>query len=83
MDFRILGPLEVTDEGRTIELAGLKQRTLLCTLLLEANRVVSMSRLIEALWDDDPPETAVKAVQVHVSQLRKAIGTRVQRRGGG
>jgi predicted ATPase/DNA-binding SARP family transcriptional activator len=83
MNFRILGPLEVTDDGRMIELTGLKQRTLLCTLLLDANRAVSMSRLIEALWDDDPPETAVKAVQVHVSQLRKAIGTRVQRRGGG
>ena len=83
MRFRVLGPLEVSDNGRQIDVAGGKQRALLCALLLDANRVVSVDRLIDALWDEAPPETAVKAVQVHVSQLRKAIGDRVHRRGGG
>jgi DNA-binding SARP family transcriptional activator/tetratricopeptide (TPR) repeat protein len=83
MRFRVLGPLEVSDNGRQIDLPGGKQRALLCTLLLDANRVVSVDRLIDALWDEAPPETAVKALQVHVSQLRKAIGNRVHRRGGG
>lgn len=83
MRFRVLGPLEVTDGGRQIDLAAGKQRALLCALLLDANNVVSVDRLIDALWDAEPPETAVKAVQVHVSQLRKAIGERVQRRSGG
>src|SRR5689334_1451973 len=83
MRFRVLGPLDVTDGGREIGLAGGKQRALLCALLLDANRVVSVDRLIDALWDGEPPETAVKAVQVHISQLRKAIGDRVQRRGAG
>ena len=83
MRFRVLGPLDVTDGGQEIRIAGGKQRALLCALLLDANRVVSMDRLIDALWDGEPPETAVKAVQVHVSQLRKAIGDRVQRRGAG
>ena len=83
MRFGVLGPLEVTDNGRQIDLAGGKQRALLCALLLDANRVVSVDRLIDALWDEAPPETAVKAVQVHVSQLRKAIGDRIERRGGG
>src|SRR5438093_9773632 len=43
-------------------------------LLLNANRVVPRDRLIDALWDEEPPETATKAVQVYVSQLRKLLG---------
>src|SRR6266540_7010302 len=74
MDFRILGPLEVSTQGQPLDLGGQKQRALLAALLLEANRVVSQDRLIEALWEDDPPETAQKALQVYVSQLRKALG---------
>jgi DNA-binding SARP family transcriptional activator len=46
----------------------------LAVLLLEANRVVSADRLIEALWPERPPETAAKALQVYVSQLRKVVG---------
>jgi DNA-binding SARP family transcriptional activator/tetratricopeptide (TPR) repeat protein len=74
MEFRVLGPLEVVAEGRTVDLGGQKQRALLALLLLEANRVVSSDRLTDALWEDDPPETAQKALQVYVSQLRKALG---------
>ena len=74
MEFRILGPLEVVEDGRPVELGGQKQRALLALLLLEANRVVSRDRLIDALWEDDPPETALKALQVHVSNLRKQLG---------
>ena len=74
MEFRVLGPLEVSSEGRLLDLGGAKQRALLAMLLLDANSVVSTSRLIEALWEDDPPETAQKALQVHVSGLRKVVG---------
>jgi DNA-binding SARP family transcriptional activator len=74
MDFRILGPLEVLSDGQALDLGGQKQRALLALLLLEANRVVSSDRLIGALWEDDPPETAQKALQVYVSQLRKLLG---------
>src|SRR3954454_14168754 len=74
MDFRILGPLEVLSNGHTVDLGGQKQRALLALLLLEANHVVPRDRLIDALWDESPPETARKALQVHVSQLRKALG---------
>ena len=74
MEFGILGPLEVVEGGVTIDLGGLKQRTLLAVLLLHANEVVSSDRLIEALWQDEPPDTAQKAVQVYVSQLRKLLG---------
>ena len=74
MEFRILGPLEVVDDGRALDLGGQKQRALLALMLLEANRVVSADRLIEALWEQEPPETALKALQVYVSQLRKLFG---------
>jgi class 3 adenylate cyclase/tetratricopeptide (TPR) repeat protein len=74
MDFRILGPLEVLDDGRTLDLGGAKQRATLAMLALHANRVVAHERLIEALWDEKPPDTARKALQVYVSQLRKVLG---------
>ena len=74
MEFRILGPLEVLDDGRTVDVGAAKQRALLAVLLLNANRVVSSDRLIEALWGERAPGTAQKALQVYVSQLRKALG---------
>jgi class 3 adenylate cyclase/DNA-binding SARP family transcriptional activator/tetratricopeptide (TPR) repeat protein len=74
MEFRILGPLEVSSEGGILDLGGAKQRALLAILLLDANSVVSKNRLIDALWEGDPPDTAQKALQVHVSGLRKVLG---------
>src|SRR5581483_3459011 len=84
MEIRILGPVEVLEDGRALELGGAKQRAVLAMLALQPNRAVSMSRLAEALWDDEPPESARKALQVYVSQLRKVLGReRLQTRGGG
>src|SRR5919201_2435429 len=74
MEFRILGPLQVLDEGRELPLGGAKQRALLALLLLDPNRVVSRDRLIDKLWHTYPPDTAPTALQVYVSQLRKALG---------
>jgi DNA-binding SARP family transcriptional activator len=74
MEFRILGPLEVLENGRQIELGGAKQRALLALLLLHANESVSTDRLIDALWEDAPPTQARKTLQVYVSQLRKTLG---------
>src|SRR5882762_7678500 len=74
MEFRILGPLEVTSGGPPLDLGGHKQRTLLARLLLQPNRVVSNDHLIDSLWEEEPPDTAPKALQVHVSQLRKLLG---------
>jgi predicted ATPase/DNA-binding SARP family transcriptional activator len=84
VQFRILGPLEVLDEGVALDLGGQQQRVLLVALLLEANRPVSTDRLIDALWGGSPPATAPKALQVHVSHLRKLLGReRVVTRGSG
>src|SRR5438128_12676694 len=73
MDYRVLGPLEVRDGEESLPLASAKQRALLALLLLNANRVVSRDRLIDGLWGDQPPETAVQSLQVYVSRLRKLL----------
>jgi DNA-binding SARP family transcriptional activator len=73
MDFRILGPLEVLDEGRTVALGGSRQRALLAFLLLHANETLTTDRLVDELWGDRPSATAAKNVQVHISRLRKAL----------
>jgi DNA-binding SARP family transcriptional activator len=74
VEFRVLGPLEVEEDGRLLKLGGAKQRSLLAALLLRANEVVSRDRLIDELWGASPPDTAPTALQVYVSQLRKALG---------
>ncbi len=74
MDFRILGPLEVSANGERLELGGPKQRALLAMLLLNAGEVVSSDRLVEALWPDKPPAAARHALEVNVSRLRKTLG---------
>jgi predicted ATPase/class 3 adenylate cyclase/DNA-binding winged helix-turn-helix (wHTH) protein len=74
MEFRILGPLEALDGGQPVALGGGKQRSVLALLLLQPNETVSSDRLIDELWGEDPPATAAKALQVHVSRLRKALG---------
>jgi DNA-binding SARP family transcriptional activator len=73
MEFRILGPLEVSDEGGQVSLAGGKPRALLAMLLLHPNEVVSADRLIDELWGDGSPERAAAALRVNVSRLRKAL----------
>jgi YVTN family beta-propeller protein len=73
MDFRILGSLEVCDRDRTVRLGGDKQRALLAVLLLHANEVVPADRLIDDLWGARPPPAALKALQAHISRLRKAL----------
>ena len=73
MEFRILGPLEVWDEGRRISLSGPKQRALLALLLLHANEVVAGDRLIEELWGGDSTESTAAALRVTISRLRKAL----------
>jgi predicted ATPase/DNA-binding SARP family transcriptional activator len=73
MQFRILGPLEVSNGDRLVSLAG-AQRSLLALLLLSANEVVSADRLIDELWGEEVPQSGRTALQVRVSQLRKALG---------
>jgi DNA-binding SARP family transcriptional activator len=73
VEYRILGPLEVVDEGGPVALGRLKERLVLAVLLLHANEFVSRERLIDELWGAAPPPTARKAVNVYVYQLRKTL----------
>ena len=73
MEFRILGALEVLAEDHPVEIRGRMQRQLLAILLVSANRTVSADRLINRLWDDAPPPSALKTLQAHLSRLRTAL----------
>ena len=75
LELGLLGPLEVRiDHGAPVSLGGVRQRALLAVLALHANQVVSTDRLIDELWGEHPPSTAVHTVQVFVSRLRGALG---------
>jgi DNA-binding SARP family transcriptional activator/ABC-type branched-subunit amino acid transport system substrate-binding protein/streptogramin lyase len=74
VEFRILGPLMVVDNGRELTLGPAKQRALLTLLLLRRNEAVSSEQLIDLLWAGAPPATARKSLQVYVSRLRKVMG---------
>jgi DNA-binding SARP family transcriptional activator/tetratricopeptide (TPR) repeat protein len=73
MEFRVLGPLEVLDDGRPIPLATPKYRTLLAILLLNANQAVSTDRLVDFLWPDGPPTTATNLVHGYVAKVRRLL----------
>ena len=73
MQFRILGPLEVLDGQRRVELGRPKQRLLLAVLLVHANRVVALDRLIEELWGEQPPAQATASLQAYISNLRRVL----------
>src|SRR3954452_11457230 len=74
VDFGILGPLQALEGEGEVALGGGKQRALLALLLLHANETLSADRVIDELWGERPPATAGKALQVHISNLRKALG---------
>lgn len=73
VEFRVLGPLEAEVDGRPLARMGGRQERLLAVLLLEANRVIPVTRLVEAMWDGRPPPTATRQVQNAVSALRGCL----------
>ena len=74
MRFGILGPLQVVDGGgRELTVGGSKPRAVVAILLLHAGEAVSSDRLVEDLWSGEPPASAAKSLQVHVSRLRAAL----------
>lgn len=77
VDFRILGPLEVWDGDRQLELGGPKRRAVLALLLLHANEVIAVDRLADQLWGERAPRNATAAIHTHVSRLRKELGPEI------
>ena len=72
MEFRVLGPFEVLDEGVVVPVSAAKHRALLAMLLLKSGTTVSGRRLIEDLWEQ-PPVSARKVLQTYVSKLRQVL----------
>jgi DNA-binding SARP family transcriptional activator/tRNA A-37 threonylcarbamoyl transferase component Bud32 len=75
VEFRVLGSIEVFEEGNgSITLGGPKQQVVLAHLLLRANHLVPADVLIDEVWGEEPPVTARNALQSYASHLRKALG---------
>ncbi len=70
MEFRLLGPMQVVTDGRRAELGRRRERCLLGLLLLESGSVLATDRLIDLLWDGEPPDAAVGQLRTNVSRLR-------------
>jgi DNA-binding SARP family transcriptional activator len=74
IEFRVLGSVEAARAGQPIRLGGRRQRWLLALLLVEPRRTISSDRLIEELWQGEPPRGAEGTLRVYVSRLRSALG---------
>src|SRR4051812_29387334 len=93
MRIAVIGPLEVrTDDASPVVVPGAKERLLLAVLTAGAPGVVSADRLVDTLWDGEPPATARKSLQAHLVRLRSSLepdrprgssGQFVVRRGAG
>ena len=87
IDYRLLGPLEVTVDGHALDVGGLKQRALLAILVLHANQPVPRDVLVSQLWGEHPPGPD-HAMDVYIWRLRKTLdpaagSSCVQTRAGG
>ncbi|MFF7633587.1 BTAD domain-containing putative transcriptional regulator [Kitasatospora sp. NPDC008050] len=71
--FNILGPLEGWEDGRRLRLGGTIRERVLVTLLLEPGKVLPVSRLVAAVWAEDPPATASHQVRKAVAELRRSM----------
>jgi hypothetical protein len=74
VELGVLGPLQVRQDGAPVAIPGAKPRAILTMLGLHNGSVVSADSLIELLWGDYPPRTAAKALQTHISSLRRTLG---------
>jgi DNA-binding SARP family transcriptional activator len=80
---RVLGPVELLRDGDRMSLGPPKRRIMLVTLALEANRVVSLARLTQAVWPSAAPPSAVANLRSHAAALRQALGDRLVAGSGG
>ncbi|MEU4405664.1 BTAD domain-containing putative transcriptional regulator [Streptosporangium sp. NPDC023963] len=85
MEVRILGPVEVTVDGRRVPLGPPQRRAVLAALAVDVNHPVPLQTLIDRVWNL-PPDRATDSLYAHIARLRQALaGTAVaiERRGGG
>ncbi len=73
MEFRLLGPLQISADGHEVAIGAERLRAVLAILLLDANRVVPTDRIADCLWDGEPPDGSRTSVRTYISQLRKLL----------
>jgi len=73
VEFLLLGPVEVRCGGRRVAVGGPQAEKALAALLLAGGRVVGLDALVDALWDAEPPPTAVHQVHKLIGGLRRRI----------
>ncbi|KJY30195.1 AfsR family transcriptional regulator [Streptomyces sp. NRRL S-495] len=74
MNFLLLGPLSVRLNAREVHVSAPRQRVVMASLLLNANRVISVDRIAEYVWDNAPPPSAAATVRTYVMRLRQSLG---------
>ena len=77
MEFAVLGPLCVANDGRELPMGSRTQRIVLASLLARLDEVVPVSVLVDAVWGDDPPPSALNTLRSQVSRLRRVVGDRI------
>lgn len=87
MEFRLLGPVEASIDGRAVDLGPARQRCVLTALLVGVTHVVSVDQLVERVWGDHPPNRARNTLYSYLSRLRRALAGKenvgIARRSGG
>jgi predicted ATPase/DNA-binding SARP family transcriptional activator len=84
MRFRVLGSVELLEaDGSARAIGSRNQRALLASLLARPGEVVSVDTIVDALWDGEPPPSAVATVRSYVSRLRRSVGASLAARGAG
>ena len=83
MDYHLLGPVEVCDDGAAVRIGGSRQRTVLAVLALNLGLVVPVKTLVDAVWDSSPPATAHGQILTAVSTLRRSLGSVIETRPAG
>ncbi|MDQ4133259.1 MAG: winged helix-turn-helix domain-containing protein, partial [Actinomycetota bacterium] len=74
VEVEVLGPLRLRVDGQAVDVPGERRRALLALLALARGHPVSIGRIVDALWGDDPPAAAMNSAQSHVSRLRRHLG---------
>lgn len=77
LEIKVLGPLEATGDGRSIAPTAVKPRQILALLALRAGEVVPVATLLEEIWGESPPPSALTTLQTYILQLRRLIGQTV------
>jgi DNA-binding SARP family transcriptional activator len=73
IEFRLLGPVQVWIDRKSVHIGPPLRRTILAVLLVEANRLISTERIVDAIWGERPPPAARDVLASHIARLRHTL----------